>query len=207
MTRVKVCGFTRAADVRAGVAAGVDAFGFNFAQGPRRITPEQGRDLVRQLPAYQVPVALFVDADEDTVLAAMATSRCQVIQLHGDEPPELAERLRRHFPVVRAVRVRDAATLDALADYPADALLLDAYVPAVAGGSGHSWDHRLLIGRDLGKPVILAGGLRADTVGAAVAALAPYGVDTASGVESAPGIKDAERMRAFVVAARGGSAV
>lgn len=203
MTRVKVCGFTRVEDVHAGVEAGVDAFGFNLAKGPRRIDAEQARALVRELPAYQVPVALFVDADEETILTAMATTRCQVIQLHGAEPPELAERLRAYFPVVRAVRVRDASTLDALGDYPADALLLDAWVPEVEGGSGHQWDHRLLAGRDFGKPVILAGGLRPENVAVAVDETAPYGVDTASGVESAPGIKDHQRMRAFVVAARG----
>ncbi len=205
MIRVKVCGLTRPADVTAAVAAGVDACGFNLARGPRRISPEHARGLAAQLPPFCAAVGLFVDADAEAVLAAMRAARCQVVQLHGQEPPEFAERLREHYPVIKAFAIRDAASLAAIADYPADAYLLDAHVPGLSGGTGTAWDHGLLAGCELGRPVILAGGLTPENV-AAAAALRPWGVDTASGVEAGePGVKDHGRMARFVAAARRGN--
>jgi phosphoribosylanthranilate isomerase len=200
--RVKVCGFTRAADVRAGLDAGVDAFGFNLASGPRRITVDQARDLAALLPPFAVAVALFVDADEAAILAALAATRCGCVQLHGAEPPELAARLRRRVPVIKAFRIAGPDDLAAVHGYPADAYLLDAKVDGLAGGSGVTWDHGLLAGQALGAPVILAGGLRPETVAAAIRQAQPWAVDTASGVESAPGIKDAVAMHRFVAAAQ-----
>jgi phosphoribosylanthranilate isomerase len=201
--RVKVCGFTRAEDVRAGLAAGIDAFGFNLACGPRRIAPDQARALAALLPPFATAVALFVDADEAAILAALAATRCGCVQLHGGEPPELAARLRARVPVIKAFRIATAADLAAVRGYPADAYLLDAKVDGLSGGTGAAWDHRLLDGQALGAPVILAGGLTPGNVAAAVGLVRPWAVDTASGVESAPGIKDAAAMRDFASAARG----
>jgi phosphoribosylanthranilate isomerase len=124
------------------------------------------------------------------------------VQLHGDEPPELAERLRREVPVVKAARIANRDDLLRLRGYPADAFLLDAAVAGSHGGTGAAWDHTLLADVDLGAPVVLAGGLNPATVAAAIRAVRPYGVDAASGVESAPGIKDPARMAAFVAAVR-----
>lgn len=201
--RVKLCGFTRAQDVRDALAAGADALGFNLARGPRRITVEQATALAALVPPAVQTVALFVDAAEDEILAALAATSCAAVQLHGDEPPELAERLRRRVTVIKAFRLASADDLTRVRGYPADVYLLDAAVPGLHGGSGKTWDHRWLAGRDLGAPVLLAGGLTPENVAAAVALARPWGVDTASGVESAPGVKDAQRMRAFVAAARG----
>ena len=200
--KIKFCGFTRDQDVRAAVDLGVDAIGLNLARGPRRITPERAAELARLIPPFVTAVALFVDADDLTILEAMRVTRCTAVQLHGDEPPELAERLRTRFPVIKAFAVKDAAALAAVRGYPADAYLLDASVPGVAGGTGVAWDHHLLAGVAFDRPVILAGGMNPATVGAAVAATRPYGVDVASGIESAPGVKDAGAMRAFVAACR-----
>jgi phosphoribosylanthranilate isomerase len=200
--RVKVCGFTREQDVRAALDAGVDALGFNLARGPRRITPERAAQLAALVPPLVQAVALFVDAGEDAILAAVAATRCSVVQLHGDEPPELAERLRRRVVVIKAFRIAAAADLERVRGYPADAYLLDAAVAGAHGGTGTVWDHRWLAGHDLGAPLILAGGLTPGNVAAAVAGVRPWAVDTASGVESAPGVKDAALMRAFVAAAR-----
>jgi phosphoribosylanthranilate isomerase len=200
--KIKFCGFTRDQDVRAAVDLGVDAIGLNLARGPRRITVEHAAGLVRLLPPFVTSVALFVDADEPAILDAMRQTRCTTVQLHGDEPPELAERLRTRFPVIKAFAVKDAAALAAVQGYPADAYLLDAAVPGVAGGTGVAWDHHLLAGTALDRPVILAGGLNPTTVGPAVAATKPHGVDVASGIESAPGIKDLALMRAFITACR-----
>jgi phosphoribosylanthranilate isomerase len=200
--RVKVCGLTRPQDVAAAVSAGVDALGFNLARGPRRIEVDFAARLVAEVPPFVTAVALFVDANEDAILDAVARTRCTAIQLHGDETPELAERLRRHMPVIKAFRIASAADLAAVRGYPADAYLLDAAVPGAHGGTGVAWNHGLLAGLDLGRPIILAGGLHPANVGQAVASVRPWAVDTASGVESAPAIKDAEAMRAFVAAAR-----
>jgi phosphoribosylanthranilate isomerase len=200
--RVKICGFTREQDVQAALDAGVDALGFNLARGPRRIDLARAAQLAALVPPLVQAVALFVDADEATILAAVAATRCTVVQLHGDEPPELAASLRRRLPVLKAFRIAGPADLDRVRGYPADAYLLDAAVAGAHGGTGVAWDHGLLAGRDLGAPVVLAGGLTPANVAEAVALARPWAVDTASGVESAPGIKDAAAMRAFVVAAR-----
>ena len=138
----------------------------------------------------------------DTLTAGGAIDPSTVIQLHGHEPPELAAALGRRFPVLKAFAVRGPEDLDAIHGYPADAYLLDAAVPGQAGGTGVAWDHHLLVGRDLGRPVVLAGGLTPETVGPAAAAVRPWAVDVASGIESAPGLKDAGRMAAFVRALR-----
>jgi phosphoribosylanthranilate isomerase len=200
--KIKFCGFTRDQDVRAAVDLGVDAIGLNLARGPRKLTSERAAELVRLIPPFVTAVALFVDADEATILAAMRATRCTVVQLHGNEPPELAQRLRTRFPVIKAFPVTDAAALVAVRGYPADAYLLDAAVPGIAGGTGVAWDHHLLAGVTLDRPVILAGGLNPTTVAPAIAATKPYGVDVASGIESAPAIKDAALMAAFVAVCR-----
>lgn len=203
--RIKVCGFTCREDVAAAVSAGVDAFGFNFAAGPRRIEPSQAAAIAAPLSPFHVRVALFVDADAATIDAAMRASACQVVQLHGDEAPELAEELRRRYPVIKAVRVRDRETLSAMVDYPADALLLDAYVPGVAGGTGQQWQHQWLAEVALPQHVVVAGGITPANV-ASILARVPQaiGVDTASGVESQPGRKDPALLQALVHAVRSG---
>ena len=199
-TRIKLCGSTRVADIALAVAAGVDAIGLNFARGPRKISAEQGAVLARAIPPMVQAVALFVDAGEDEIRRVIALTRCTAVQLHGDEPPALAERLRRDMPVIKAARIADAADLARLRGYPADAFLLDAWVSGAHGGTGHAWDHGLLAGLDLGAPLILAGGLNPTTVAAAIARVQPFAVDAASGVESAPGLKDGALIRAFVAA-------
>lgn len=201
--KIKFCGFTRDEDVRAAVDLGVDAIGLNLARGPRKISVERAAELARLIPPFVTAVALFVDADEATILEAMRVTRCSAVQLHGAEAPALAQRLSIRFPVIKAFAVKDSQALAAVRGYPADAYLLDAAVPGIAGGSGVAWDHHLLAGVTFDRPVILAGGLNPVTVAQAVAVTRPYGVDVASGIESAPGIKDAAAMRAFVAACRG----
>lgn len=202
LPRVKFCGFTRNEDVVAAVDLGIDAIGLNLARGPRKISVEQASVLVRSIPPLVVAVALFVDADEASILAAMQATRCTVVQLHGTEPPELAERLRRRFPVIKAFAVRDAASLVAVQNYPADAYLLDAAVVGQAGGTGSSWDHQLIEGLHFDRPWLLAGGLRPENA-AAAAATGAWALDVSSGIESAPGCKDPGRMAAFMAALRG----
>ncbi len=198
MTRIKICGLTRAEDVRACLELGVDAIGFNLARGPRKLALEQAADLVRLVPPPVCPVLLVADATLDEILLWVALTRCSAVQLHGSESAELAQRLRVRVPVIKAFAIRGDADLAAAAAYPCDVALLDSG----SGGSGQAWDHRLLAGRDLGKPVMLAGGLVPENVAAAITATRPWAVDTASGVESAPGIKDRDRIARFVAACR-----
>lgn len=201
--RVKICGLTRPEDVRAAVAAGADAIGLNLARGPRRIGLDQAAALAALVPPPVCVVALLVDASEEAVLAAAAATRAGAVQLHGDEPPELASRIARRLPVIKAFRIASRADLDRARGYPADIHLFDAAVAGQLGGTGRTWDVAWLAGAEPGRPVMIAGGLTPANVAAAVAAAKPWAVDTASGVESSPGIKDAELMRAFVAAAKG----
>lgn len=198
--RVKICGVTRLEDALAAVRLGADALGFNFwPRSKRFIAPEAAREIVRRLPPLVVTVGVFVDPSHEEVLRAVEASGVQVAQLHGDEPPALCAALR--LPVVKAIRVRDAASLEALARYPVAGFLLDSATPGY-GGSGQAFDWALAAAAAAARPVILAGGLEPGNVAEAVRVVRPYAVDVASGVEAAPGVKDLERMRRFIEAAK-----
>lgn len=210
MTRVKICGLTTVEDAQAAAAAGADMIGFVFAPSPRRVTPEEAARIAGALPLFVLRVGVFVDADYDTVCRTAAQARLDVLQLHGSEDNTLLEQLRRAgHRVIKAVRVRDEASLDGLADLAADALLLDTASGAQAGGTGRPFDWRLAClakerlaqhGRRL--PLIVAGGLRPDNVADCLRRVNPDGVDVSSGVERLPGRKCPERMREFVTIVR-----
>ncbi len=207
LTRVKICGLTRIEDVQAAVAAGVDAIGFVFVPGtPRCVTVEWAALLRRGVPPFVTAVGLFVDVPVETVLSTVESVRLDAVQLHGVEPPELAAACMKRTRVIKAFRVRGRDTIAELERYRevADAFLLDAFVPGAHGGTGASFDWDLAVGAlAAGRPVILAGGLNPDNVGEAVRRVRPFAVDVSSGVESAPGLKDAGRIREFVAAANG----
>lgn len=198
-TRVKLCGLTRPEDVDAAVAAGADALGFVLWPGSKRAVDEARlAELAERVPAFVTRVGLFVD--QDSALIERCAAHLDLLQFHGDEPPALCDGFRR--PWIKALRMRDDLDLHAAAEAyrGARALLLDAYRPGVPGGTGETFDwSRIPAG--LVKPVILAGGLNADNVAEAIATVAPFAVDVSGGVEAAPGIKDAERMAAFMAAA------
>lgn len=206
---VKVCGLTRLRDAEVAVEAGADYLGAILAPGYRRsVTAGAAGVMFRSLQARTVGV--FVDGDEDALLAAAAEARLHVVQLHGDETPEMADRVRRAgYEVWKAVRVRHADdAADALRRYAGavDALLLDGYDPAAAGGTGTRFDWGAVAARLGGRPegirLVAAGGLRPGNVAVAALTLRPDAVDVSSGVESAPGIKDATEIRRFVRAVR-----
>lgn len=200
MTRVKICGITSGEDAAAAVEAGADALGFVFVPGtPRCLNPEVAERIVGVLPPFVTPVGVFVNQSEAEIRRAAEESGVRVLQLHGDEPPELCARLP--LPVVKAVRVGAALPLDALRAYPVAAFLLDA-PSAGHGGSGATFDWSLAEGVAGLGPLILAGGLTPENVAAAVRRVRPYAVDVASGVESAPGVKEVSKMARFIAAAR-----
>ncbi len=199
-TRVKICGITRLEDALAAVDLGVDALGLNFwPRSKRYIAPADARAIVRRLPPFVTAVGVFVDPTRDEVLRAQDASGVGVVQLHGDEPPELCASIP--FPVVKAIRVPDAHALAAIASYEVRAFLLDAPGPGY-GGSGTSFEWELVGEAARDVTVILAGGLHPGNVAEAIRAVHPWAVDVASGVESAPGVKDAEKMRLFMESAK-----
>ena len=201
-TRIKICGITSAADGLAAAAAGADMLGLMFYDGsPRRLTLAQAAEISRVLPPFVLRVGVFVNPDEAFVTRAIAGCGLNLLQFHGDEPSDFCTQ----FGVmsVKAVRVRDAESLQTLENFHTDAFLLDAYSQAGLGGTGEkfNWD---LAGeaQKFGKPIFLAGGLTPENVAEAVKQVRPFAVDVSSGVESAPGKKDAAKMRAFIEAVR-----
>jgi phosphoribosylanthranilate isomerase len=202
--RVKICGITRVEDALAAAAAGADAIGLVFyADSPRAVGVEQARAIIAALPPFVTTVGLFVDAGRDELAHILASVPLDLLQFHGDESAEQCEGLGR--PYIKALRVRAGDDIVArVADYPgAQGILLDAYVEGVPGGTGEAFDWSL-IPQGLSKPLILAGGLRPDNVASAVARVRPYAVDVSGGVEASKGIKDAQKVGAFIRAARGG---
>jgi phosphoribosylanthranilate isomerase len=204
MVKVKVCGITNRADAVAAIEAGADALGFNFyARSPRYVAPAEARRIIAELTERVLCVGVFVNEDSAATVARMAEEAgVSAVQLHGDEPPEYCAALGG-LEVIKALRVgKDFAPAEA-ARYPSQSILLDAYNARARGGTGETFDWTLARRtREVVAQLYLAGGLMPENVAGAIAAVAPYAVDVCSGVELAPGRKDAARVRAFVAAVR-----
>jgi len=202
-TRVKICGITRIEDAIAAAQAGADAIGFVFdPKSPRHVHPDQALKITRALPPFITTVGLFVNPAPDTVEGVLSHVPLDLIQFHGNEKPEQCRRYHRSY--IKAIHMKPDVDPREMARLYGDAagLLLDTYVDDVAGGSGQAFDWSR-IPSDLGKPVILAGGLTPENVAEAVRKVRPFAVDVSSGVESGKGIKDAQKISAFIEAVRG----
>ncbi len=199
--RVKICGVTTPADAAFVADAGADAVGLNFYPGsPRFLSDELAARIVSGLPPLAVTVGVFVDTSSDAITETARRLHLSVVQTYQPAPAALPV---AHIP---AFRVSAAADLDAIRREvervrPA-AVLIDSFVAGEMGGTGHRAPWHLLAGFDPGVPVILAGGLTPDNVAEAVRVVRPWGVDVASGVESAPGVKDRGKVAAFLAAVR-----
>lgn len=203
-TRVKICGLTREADLDAAVAAGADAIGLVFhAPSPRAVSIEQAAALCARLPPFVTAVGLFVDATPERVHAVLDHVALELLQFHGDEDPAYCAAFGRRW--IKALRMRPGIDLTGECErYAGSAgLLLDAYQPGVAGGTGQRFDWER-IPPQLARSIVLAGGLDADNVAAAIHAVRPYGVDVSGGVESSRGIKDHAKISAFINGVRDG---
>jgi phosphoribosylanthranilate isomerase len=206
MVKVKVCGITSLADAEKALEYGADGLGFNFyPPSPRYLAPEKARAIVRQLPADTWNVALFVNEAKERIRQVLAEGALQDgrsgykgIQFHGDESP--AECRAWDMQVIKAFRLKDKQSLEGIHNFPADYYLLDSW-SAGYGGSGASFPWEWLEGFDTGK-IILSGGLNLDNVADAIRRLHPYGVDVCSGVEVRPGVKDHEKIKHFISAAK-----
>ena len=209
MAQVKICGLKTPQDIAAAVGAGAQYTGFVFfPKSPRAVSVDQARDLAGHVPTGVMRVGLFVDPDDALLDQTLATVPLDMIQLHGKETPDRVAQVKSRFglPVMKAMGIASSADLDQIWDYglTADMLLIDAKPPRDAelpGGNGLAFDWRLLVGRRFLKPWLLAGGLNPDNVAQAIRLTGAPGVDVSSGVESAPGTKDPDLIRAFVRAA------
>ena len=201
LTRIKICGITRAEDALVAAECGADAIGLVFyPPSPRAVTPEQAAAIVEVLPPFVTAVGLFVDAQADTIRDVLGVVPLGMLQFHGEETPEQC--LQHHRPWMKALRVREAQSLAADVDRysGADAILLDSYKPGVPGGTGEVFNWSLAA--QLDTPIVLAGGLSPDNVGDAITRLSPAAVDVSGGVESAPGVKDPALIQKFCEAVR-----
>jgi len=202
MIRVKICGVTSVEDAELCLEAGADAIGLNFFVGsPRRVEVETARRVVDAIAGRALAVGVFVDASQAEIAAIKAETGIGCVQLHGREPPELLASLLPH--AYKAIRMRDASSLQEARRFGGEHILLDAYVPGMHGGTGERFDWQLAAELARERNVTLAGGLTPDNVAAAIAAVQPFCVDVASGVEAAPGRKHPAMVRAFVRAAKG----
>jgi phosphoribosylanthranilate isomerase len=196
--RSKICGITRIEDALAAVEAGADALGFVFySRSPRAVTVQQARAIIAALPPFISTVGLFVNASRCELNETLDAVPLDLLQFHGDETPEQCDGY--HRPFIKALRVQAGDDIAAACrDYrQASGILLDAYVAGVPGGTGETFDWTL-IPQNLEKPIILAGGLTSENVAQAIAQVRPYAVDVSGGVEKAKGIKDHEKIRAFM---------
>lgn len=197
-TRVKICGITRVDDARTAVALGADAIGLVFyPPSPRNLGVEQARAIIAAVPPYVTVVGLFVDPAPQQVESVLRHCPLGLLQFHGDEAPGFCARFGR--PFVKAARVgADTDLVQYLSPYmAAQGWLLDAYSDKLYGGTGESFDWKLIPPK-LARPVILSGGLSPDNVTAAVRQVRPWAVDVSSGVETAKGIKDTAKIAAFM---------
>lgn len=198
--RVKICGITREQDALLAAEAGADAIGFvHWTRSPRAVDVQRARSIQAQLPPFVSAVALFVDPSADTVWQVIEATRPDLLQFHGNEEPSFCSAFG--VPYIKALKITDRAPDATALGYHAQArgFLLDSHDPVAIGGTGRAFDWSLAPHATM-RPIVLAGGLNAANVGRAIAIVRPWAVDVSSGVESAPGIKDEARLRAFMQA-------
>lgn len=200
MARVKVCGITNSKDAQAAVRYGADALGFIFVRkSPRYIEPAEAAKIIATLPPFITTVGVFVDSPLEEVQNIIQETKLSVAQLHGDETTEFCSSIGH--PAIKAIRLRDSSDIDLLARYRSvtRAVLLDAYSPVAHGGTGQVCDWSLAQRAVAdGYCVVLAGGLTPENVAEAITCVRPYAVDVSSGVEASPGVKDHNKLKAFI---------
>jgi phosphoribosylanthranilate isomerase len=206
--RVKICGVTTLSEARAAVDAGADAVGFNFwPESPRFIEVPVARAIIASLPPFVSKVGVFVNEEVDRVMGTASSAGVDTVQLHGDETPDVCARLRlfdhlKGVSLIKAMRVESEEDLEGVSAYPVGALLLDTKVKGTYGGTGKRFNWDLAVKASAFAPIILAGGLKIENVGEAIRSVRPFAIDVCSGVESSPGVKDEEKMRAFMAEVR-----
>jgi phosphoribosylanthranilate isomerase len=204
MVKVKVCGIKEPGDARVAAEAGADAIGLVFAESPRKVGVERAREIAAALPEGVLKVGVFVDAEPKEVLRISREVGLDYAQLHGDEEPETVAAIRDGgVGVIKALRVRDTASLREMVRYDTNFFLLDAFSEKVRGGTGTRFDWELAKAVRGYANILVSGGLTPENVREAIEFFEPYGVDASSSLEEKPGKKNDERVRRFVSAAKG----
>jgi phosphoribosylanthranilate isomerase len=202
--KVKICGMTQLKDALFAVEQGADAVGFIFyKKSPRAVTMKTVREIIAKLPPLVDTVGVFVNESDSRVNKIADYCGLDLVQLHGEESPAFCRKIHRR--VIKAFRVKDLQTIKQLEKYPVSGLLLDTFSDHLQGGTGKTFDWNLALPAKKIGPVILAGGLTPRNIRQAISQVRPYGVDVCSGVEKSPGIKDLEKVRAFLKNIRSGS--
>lgn len=204
MVRVKICGITNYQDASNAVKLGVDGLGFIFTPSPREITPEKAREIICAIPPFVQTVGVFVNEDPATIKKIIHFCGLDLVQLHGDEPPDLCHELMPY--TIKAFRPKDEKGLSAIRLYVGRirAILFDTYSDEKRGGTGKTFDWDLAIkGKELGVPVILSGGLTPSNIQMAISTVRPFAVDVNSGVEEHPGKKSPALMKRLMETIKG----
>jgi len=200
MVKVKICGITNPEDAVTSAEYGADAIGLVFAPSPRQVTPAQARNIVSHVPPGVIKVGVFANHDLAEVEEVMARCRLDFAQLHGSESPEYCTALGTR--AIKAFRVNNEGILQIIGQYHTCAYLLDSYSPHAAGGTGQTFNWDIAVRAKKFGRIILSGGLTPENVAEAIAMVHPTAVDVSSGVESSPGKKDRDKLRAFINAVR-----
>jgi phosphoribosylanthranilate isomerase len=202
IVKVKICGITNTGDAEAAISLGADALGFVFfKESPRYVSPKDAASIRKTLPSFVPAVGVFVNETAQGIEEIASVSGIDLIQLHGDEPPEMCMRSRR---VIKVIRVKSLESLSPLNEYKdkVSAFLLDTYTPDALGGTGRIFNWDIAVEAKQFGRIVLAGGLTPDNVAQAVGYVKPYAVDVSSGVELRKGKKDHTKIRLFIERAK-----
>jgi phosphoribosylanthranilate isomerase len=202
MTKVKICGIKNLQDAIFAADYGADAIGFVFAKSIRKVSKEKVRSIVRKLPPFVTTVGLFVNETEENIEAVYRFCGLDAIQLHGNEPPNIINKLK-DIKTIKAFRIQNEEDILPIKKYKPNAILLDGYSKNKMGGTGISFDWKIVKKIRTSIPIIIAGGLTHLNVSRAIKVVNPYGVDVSSGVESKPGKKDKRLIKKFIDAVKG----
>jgi len=199
MVRIKICGITNKQDAIEASGLGADMLGFILYRDSKRyIEPKKIRDVLNEVPDTIAKVGVFVDENAKKVIEIAQDCSLDMLQFHGKESPEYCAQFKDSYKIIKAFRIQDKKSLESINGYDVDYYLLDTHIDGLKGGTGKTFDWKLIEGYELLKPVILSGGLTPENVGSAIQNVAPYGVDVSSGVEASPGKKDLKLMKEFV---------
>ncbi|MEK7871043.1 MAG: phosphoribosylanthranilate isomerase [Nitrospirota bacterium] len=201
MIKVKICGITNLDDAMVAVDAGADALGFIFYKdSPRYIEPSKAGEIIKNLPPFVNTVGVFVNEKEPEVTRVIESTRIDILQLHGEEPPGFCALFNK--PVIKAIRVKERESITCLANYNVSAFLLDSYNRKGYGGTGEGFDLDIAVEAKKFGRIILSGGLTPENIADAIEKVRPYAVDVSSGVEASKGKKDHEKIRLFIERAK-----
>jgi phosphoribosylanthranilate isomerase len=199
MVRIKICGITNKQDAIEASSLGADMLGFIlYKNSKRHIEPKKIMDVLNEVPDTIAKVGVFVDENAKKVIEIAQDCSLDMLQFHGKESPEYCAQFKDSYKIIKAFRIQDKKSLESINNYDVDYYLLDTHVDGLKGGTGKTFDWKLIEGYELLRPVILSGGLTPENVGSAIQNVAPYGVDVSSGVEALPGKKDLKLMKEFV---------